>query len=492
MRAGAPADDRAARGGSNKEMEPPALTAARIRVIAAAAVAAGALVVVVVLASDHQDAKPVWAVFGPVVGLSFIGTGLYAWRRQPESRTGALMVLLGFAWYLSTLTAANSPLIYTIALLTAGVWGGVFLHLGMSFPTGRLQPGLDRALVIAGYFIFPLASAPALFFAGPQELGCDECPANLLLVRRDEDLANLGLALGASLYVGLFVIVLARSIVRWRRTPQLERLQLTPVYVCALLTFLLVASARAGAGDAAWWAALISSALLPFAFLGGLLRSHVSHLDAELRQRVEQLHASRVRLVEAGDAERRRLERDLHDGAQARLVALALLLRTARAQADGPLAELLDRAQEELRTGLAELRELARGIQPAVLTEQGLDPALRALAARTPVPVQLESGAGGRLPEPVESAAYFVVSEALANVVKYARASRATVTVRRSNGRVTVEVADDGVGGADAARGSGLRGLADRVAALDGTLSLDSPRGRGTRLRAEIPGGGGP
>ncbi len=249
--------------------------------------------------------------------------------------------------------------------------------------------------------------------------------------------------------------------------------------------------ARAGAGDTAWWAAFISSALLPFAFLGGLLRSHVSHLDAALRERLEELRASRARLVQAGDAERRRLERDLHDGAQSRLVGLALLLSTARTRADpdGEVAALLDRAREELQTSLAELRELARGIHPAVLTEHGLEPALHALVSRAPVPVTVEADGEERLPGPVESAAYFVVSEALANVAKYAQATHASVTVRRLNGRVYVDVADDGVGGADATQGSGLRGLADRVAALDGTLSLESPAGQGTRLHAEIPCG---
>ena len=343
--------------------------------------------------------------------------------------------------------------------------------------------------MLAGYVIFPGALVPALFFAGPQELGCDGCPTNLLLLRRDEDLASAALAFGALLYVGLFTVVLVRSIRRWRAASPQERLQLTPVYVCALLTFLLVTVARAGAGDGAWWAAFISSALLPFAFLGGLLRSHVSQLDAELRARLEELRASRVRLVEAGDAERRRLERDLHDGAQSRLVGLALLLRGARTRAvgDPELAALLDRAQEELRTSLAELRELARGIHPAVLTERGLEPALQALAARAPVPVELSAGGNERLPENVESATYFVVSEALANVAKYARATHATVAVRRVNGSVVVDVCDDGVGGADAAHGSGLRGLADRVAALDGTLAVESPQGQGTRLHAEIP-----
>jgi signal transduction histidine kinase len=465
------------------------MTAARARAVVIAALAAGGGLVALVLASDHQEARTVWAIFGPVVGWSFVGTGLYAWRRRPESRTGVLMILLGFAWFLSILETANSPLVYTIALATGGLWGGVFLHLGVSFPSGRLAGRRDRAIVIAGYVIFPGALIPALFFAGPHELGCDACPTNLLLTERDEDLANIALAFGALLYAGLFVVVLARSIRHWRATSPLERLQLTPVYVCALLTFLLVAIARAGAGDAAWWAAFISSALLPFAFLGGLLRSHVSQLDAELRARLEELRASRARLVQAGDAERRRLERDLHDGAQSRLVGLALLLRTARtrATADDELASLLDRAQEELKTSLAELRELARGIHPAVLTERGLEPALHALAARAPVPVMVEADGRERLPGSVECATYYVVSEALANVAKYAQATHAKVAVRRVDGSVVVDVCDDGVGGADATQGSGLRGLADRVAALDGTLAVESPAGHGTRLHAEIP-----
>jgi signal transduction histidine kinase len=284
--------------------------------------------------------------------------------------------------------------------------------------------------------------------------------------------------------------VLVRAIGLWRRTGPFERLQLTPVYVCSLLTFLLVTVARAGAGDAAWWAAFIATGLMPLAFLGGLLRSHVSHLDAELQERMEELRASRARLVTAGDAARRRLERDLHDGAQARLVALALLLRTARMRApehDDELVGLLDQAQEELRLSLAELRELARGIHPAVLTERGLEPALHSLVARAPVPVTVEARSTERLPGPVESAAYFVVSEALANVAKYSHATHASVMVERVNGHVTIEVADDGIGGADAGRGSGLRGLQDRLAALDGTLWLESPAGEGTRLRAKIP-----
>jgi signal transduction histidine kinase len=211
-------------------------------------------------------------------------------------------------------------------------------------------------------------------------------------------------------------------------------------------------------------------------------------LAAELRARIEELRSSRARIVEAGDSERRRLERNLHDGAQSRLVALALKLRLARAQAEGQpeLAGMLDESSAELQASLDELRELARGIHPAVLTDRGLRPALEALAHRAPVPVEVSADVD-ELPPPVATAIYFVVSEALANVAKYARARHATVTVEREAGRVVAEVADDGVGGADAASGSGLRGLSDRVAALDGRLELHSPPGGGTRLRAELP-----
>jgi signal transduction histidine kinase len=213
-------------------------------------------------------------------------------------------------------------------------------------------------------------------------------------------------------------------------------------------------------------------------------------LQAQLRARVEELRTSRARIVEAGTQERRRLERNLHDGAQQRLVALSLTLRLAQGKLhkDPDKAnELLNGAQEELTLALGELRELARGIHPAILSDRGLGPALEALAGRAPITVQLAEIPTDPLPEPIEAAAYFVVAEALTNVVKYAHASQATVRVSRYNGRAVVEVADDGIGGADPGRGSGLRGLADRVSALDGSMELDSPAGSGTRLRAEIP-----
>ena len=214
-----------------------------------------------------------------------------------------------------------------------------------------------------------------------------------------------------------------------------------------------------------------------------------ARLAAELRARVEELHTSRSRLIEVALSERRRLERNLHDGAQQRLVALSLTLRLAQAKlADDPggAEHLLSGAHEELNLALAELRELARGIHPAVLSDRGLEAALEALAGRSPVPVEVEVPRA-RLPHPVEAAAYYVVAEALTNVVRYADASQATVSVARANGHAVVEVVDDGVGGADPSRGSGLRGLADRVAALDGRLEVDSPPGVGTRVRVEFP-----
>ena len=212
-------------------------------------------------------------------------------------------------------------------------------------------------------------------------------------------------------------------------------------------------------------------------------------LAAEVRARYDDLRAASARLVAAGDAARRRLERDLHDGAQQRLVSLSVTLNLARKHTEpgSRTATLLDSAMTELTAGLSELRELARGIHPAVLTERGLDPALESLAARAPLPVTISGELEERLPPAVESAAYFVVMEALTNVAKYASATTAEVTVERVDGHVVIGVADDGVGGADPASGSGLSGLADRVAALGGRLVVESPPGGGTMVRAEMP-----
>jgi PAS domain S-box-containing protein len=208
------------------------------------------------------------------------------------------------------------------------------------------------------------------------------------------------------------------------------------------------------------------------------------------RARTEELRASRIRIVEAADEARRRIERDLHDGAQQRLVAMGLQVRLARRKAaEDPNAALpiLDDLGKELTEASAELRELARGIHPAVLTERGLAPAISALATRSTVPVEILDVPQQRLTPSVEATAYFTVAEALTNVAKYAQASHATVRVARVDGELVVEVTDDGVGGAKADGGSGLAGLADRVGANDGSLSVKSPPGQGTTVRAVLP-----
>ncbi len=214
-----------------------------------------------------------------------------------------------------------------------------------------------------------------------------------------------------------------------------------------------------------------------------------ARLNVELRARVEELRGSRTRIVEAGQRERQRLERNLHDGAQHRLVALSLQLSLLEEELAGQSSATaqLERAREEIDTSLDELREIAQGIHPAVVSGHGLAVALEQLVARAPVPVRISVEIEGRLPEAIEMAAYYLIAESLANIGKYAQASSATVELARSNGDLCVEVADDGIGGADTERGSGLRGLADRVEALGGQLRVWSPSGGGTRLRAEIP-----
>ena len=213
-------------------------------------------------------------------------------------------------------------------------------------------------------------------------------------------------------------------------------------------------------------------------------------LQAELRHQLEEVRASRERIVLAGDAERRRVERDLHDGAQQRLLALSLALRTARRQLregeQSLVADTLERTGQELRSAIDELRELARGIHPTVLSDAGLGPAVAMAAGRVPVPVDVAVG-DERYPPPVEATAYFVVSEALANVTKHARASRAGVTITRVGEHLCVEVCDDGRGGADAGHGSGLAGLRDRVLAVGGSLGVESAPGAGTVVRADLP-----
>jgi signal transduction histidine kinase len=214
-------------------------------------------------------------------------------------------------------------------------------------------------------------------------------------------------------------------------------------------------------------------------------------LNAELRARLEELRGSRARIVEAAQNERQLLERNLHDGAQQRLIALSLDLSILKGRIDGHSEARagIDQARRQIAASLAELREISCGLHPAVVSGHGLPVALEQLAARSPVPVELEIEVEGRLPEPLEVAAYYVISESLTNIAKHAQARTARVEIVKDQGELVLEIVDDGIGGADSERGTGIRGLADRVESLDGRLRVWTPRGGGTRVRAEIPCG---
>ena len=247
--------------------------------------------------------------------------------------------------------------------------------------------------------------------------------------------------------------------------------------------------------------ALPVSALVGYLLAIGMFKAHAAlghallwpSKGARLVQRVEELTESRSRAVEAATAERRRIERDLHDGAQQRLVSLAISLGMAKEKmATDPKSarELVEEAHEEAKRTLSEIRDLVRGIHPAILSDRGLDAAISALAVRCPVPVEVTIALDGRLPEPAETTAYFVVAEALANVSKHSKASEAQIVVRREHkpqDRLVIEVVDDGKGGAEPEGGTGLAGLSDRLAALDGRLFVKSPTGGSTQVHAELP-----
>ncbi len=573
-----------------------------LAMLALAALLLGLLGAAVVLGSDHVDHRGASAALGFAIGAAWIGTGLYVWWRRPETRFGALMTWVGFAWLLNAFSAANGSVFFTLAVFASNVYLAAFLHLLLAYPDGRVSNPARRRLMWFGYGLAVLGPLPALMFGFNRTGGNCGCPPSFIDVSGDVTLGNALDAAVNALAVGVVVYVLWVLVDRWREATPPQRRAMAPLLWSGVALMVLVAgtfsaATVSGGGNVTDVLALASQivfASVPFTFLLGLLRSRVvradavgellvrlgeapgtdglrglladalgdrslqlvywidgswvdrkgrpatlpsrddparawtpvelegqrvgaivhdislaatpgtlgsvaaaaglavqnERLEAALSARLEELRRSRARIVEAGLAERRRLERNLHDGAQQRLVALSLTLRMAQGKirkAPERAEELVGAAQEELTRALEELRELARGIHPAVLSDRGLQAAVEALAVRSPLPVRVVEVPGERLPEPVEAAAYFVIAEALTNVAKYADANEATVAVRRQNGNALVEVRDDGVGGADPARGSGLHGLADRVGALDGSLSLDSPPGAGTILRAQIP-----
>jgi signal transduction histidine kinase len=527
----------------------------------------------------------------------WIAAGLIAWQRRPGNLVGPLMTAVGFTDVAQQLYW-HAALPFTLAALSSFFFAGIFLHLFLAFPSGRLQTRFERWFVAFAYLALPLFAVAAQMAWEPRTRRCPDCPRNLLLVAHHRSIWHTIGGVGDALFMAMLVTLAVLLIGHLRRSSGSTRRALVPVLLAAaaaavLLVAILVVSAFGveTEGSALLWITDIAYAAVPVAFLVGLLRTRLhrgavaelvvelgslpsppqlreaiarclgdpslelafwlpddgryvdadgqaldpegdpgravtalkhngqrlaalvhdpallddpelldavgaaaslalenARLQAELRAQLAEVRASRARIVEAGDAERRRLERDLHDGAQQRLLGIRLALQLARARLSNGGAsvdELLAETDAEVVDALTELRALARGIHPAILTEEGLAPALAALARRAPVPVEV-SVCNERLPAKVEATAYFVAAEALANVVKHAHAAHASIEVARSNGRVAIEVADDGMGGADA-NGAGLRGLRDRVEALDGRLRVESPGDGGTRVQAAIP-----
>src|SRR3954449_7440954 len=572
----------------------------------AVGVLCAAVDVALVLASHHEDQKLVAAILGPLIGLAFIGTGAFAWWRRPLNRFGLLMTAVGFAWFIGGMTESNDAVVYTVGSYVGPLYLVLVVQMLLSFPTGRLGPGAPRAIVALAYIVAFVLTLPVFLLDGDMNVP-DGAPDNAFAMVHAPAVANaidvVTSILGFGLAAATAVVLISR---RRAATPPQRRAQ-APMLWSGLIVIvflgLVFAGDTVGVPDdvigVVGFVGFVAFAILPFAFLAGLVRTRYSRagavgglierlntpdtrvslrtalsdalgdptlqlvywresaghyvtyeghrvelpgresgatrrravaeverdgkrvgaiiydaalrddpslvraaaaaaalqlenerLEAELRARVEELQTSRARLVEVSMGERRRLERDLHDGAQQRLVALSLQLGMARRKVEADpatAARLLDASTAELQRALEELRELARGIHPAILTDRGLPAAVEALAARAPVPVDVEEMPPDRLPAAVEAAAYFVVAESLTNVAKYAGAEHAMVRVGREDGYAVVEVSDDGVGGADPTAGSGLRGLADRLAALDGRLEVQSPPGGGTVVRANIP-----
>ena len=507
------------------------------------------LVIAGLLLGDED--VPGYGVVFSFMGSAFVACGLIAWRRRPDSYSGLLMTATGFLLFVQPLFLPfASGETEVIAYVFGDLWSITIVWLLLTMLTGgRLATRADRVLVSAFVLEFFLTLGSVMFLEHDGNFllvrvdeglsdGFETARALIVSVAliaiavvigarwraasRPRRRAMLPAVAGIGALLSFAVAQQAAPIwLRWvaitslllipggflagllssrlarggladlfRRLPTMRGEELQPALANALGDpTLAIVRGRPEVGPGRSVARIDDEAVLVY-------DESLDH-DPELIEAATAAAAIALeskarleRIVTAGDDERRRLERNLHDGAQQRLVALAMQLRLIQHELHDPEAaeKLVDSASKELAMSLAELRELARGIHPAVLNH-GLEPALQSLAGQATVPTEVIYEAGDKLPEPVELAAYFVTSEALANVGKYAEAASATVRVSRGNGGLVLEVFDDGIGGADASRGSGLRGLTDRVEALDGHLRVLSPPGHGTIVRAELPCG---
>jgi signal transduction histidine kinase len=481
--------------------------------LAIAAFLIGIASAALILTSDRQSARGLVVALILLAGWGFSGTGLFAWYQRPASPIGPLMTAIGFTWFLQALQSSQDSVIFSIGILGSALPYAILIQLLVTFPTGRIETAFQRGLIVLAYIDTTILQLAWMVFTDPtKEDGCQGCPESPVLISGHENLSGILDSVQVLIAIPAVAATIVYVFLHWKRSDRRDRRVLSPVLLTGAVAFgflfvqlILDQTALPDATvTVAFIAGVMAFSSLPFAFLVGLLRLRIGRdeeirtaltaenrqLNEELEAKVAELRASRMRIVEAGYSERRRVERDLHDGAQQRLVALTMNLRLVRGKMESDpdgAAELLDEAMVELDEATKELRELARGIHPAVLSDRGLKAALSGLADRSPVPVEIVATPPERLPAPVESATYFVIAEALTNVARYAGAEAAIVRVTRANGAVEVEVRDDGIGGADPAAGTGLRGLEDRVAALDGRLAVESPAGEGTTVLARIP-----
>jgi signal transduction histidine kinase len=498
------------------------------------------------------------------VGWTFIGCGLVAWKRRPESRTGPLMAATGFSWFLVNFSDVGMAALAWAAAHLVYLHRGPLVQLVLTYPSGRPSSRLAKAAAAIGYaaaVITPVWGSEAATIllatlltgvsardyarsvgrsrrarraalqatAGLSAVLAGTAAARLLLPEGEVSGPAL-LIYGATLCVLAGWLLAGLLVAPWDRAavtdlvvelgeartgtlrgqlaralgdPSLEVGYWLPdraVFVDTEGHVLSLPDAGSGRSvttverDGQPVAALVHDpavledpGLLEAVASAAQLAGSNARLQAEVQARVEELAASRRRILEARDQERRRLERRLHDGAESRLAELAATLRRSRRSAsDEQTSDQIARAEDQLVQTLEELRRLAHGLHPRVLSEQGLQGALAALAGDLPLPVDVRVTTD-QMPPRVAVVAYFVCAEALTNVAKHAAAARVAVSVTTRDDQLRVEIADDGMGGADPARGSGLRGLADRVETFGGRLWVDSGPGRGTRLVAEIP-----
>ncbi len=543
------------------------------------------------LAFNSQRADPgLEGALSVWISLPYIVGGLIAWWRRPDNRFGPLMLVAGWTAFVTTGSYTTSDVPFTIGQIFDLLPIAMFLHVFLAYPSGRLQSGLERFVVVAAYAISIGLQIPKLMLgsSGPDNLtevtSWPETAESiqrvqlwlliallvagvvLLLARRQHaPPSRRPIAMLVDSYVvalALLALLLLAGLNQWPSLETIHRIAFISLGIAPALFLTGLLSARLARSDVAnmfvelsanpapadlrdafaralrdpslvlaYWlpdrgewadeggryvevpspdpgrsttmieadgepvAALLHEAaledereLLDAVGAAGAIALENARLQAELRARITELSESRGRVIEAEQNARRRLERDLHDGAQQRLIAISLELGQIAAESDAETSARLDETRLEVARSLEELRDLARGLHPSVVTQHGLTVALESLASRATVPVAVSSDLDGtRFQGSLEVAAYYVAAESLANVGKHAHANSASIGVSRAGGELVIVVADDGVGGADADSGSGLRGLADRVEALNGVLEVRGGDSGGTVVQARFP-----